>query len=404
MRIGRYEVLSELARGGMGGVLLAHDPEGAVVVLKVQSSREDDVRLIDEGRIGARLSHPALVETKELLTHEGRPVLVLGYVPGVTLHLCRRYGALPLPVVVRVFRQVAEALHAIHTATNDFGAPLDIVHRDVTPANVIVGFDGDARLIDLGIARSSESLAEKTQAGMFRGTVRYIGPEILAGERQSQASDIWALGLGLFECVLGRRASGGTEAEILASIFQGRVLALQRGEVLPPELAPIIAGACAREAKQRLSAGVIAAMLRDVEARCGDTRTAVSHVVAEVARVGAADTTGTQSRLIAEAKATWGGQTDESGPIPRAPGAAPPSFGRSFADVAATLVDDEFASMPSTIPARPQAFSSQGSPASVTEETKRPLLADPWDLPPPITGEEAAPKAPLPVDFFSDEK
>jgi serine/threonine protein kinase len=400
MRIGRYEVLSELARGGMGGVMLAHDPAGAVVVLKMQASTEDDARLIDEGRIGQRLSHPALVETKELIEHQGRPVLVLGYVPGVTLHVCRRLGALPLQVLVRVYRQIAEALTAIHTATDERGHPLAIIHRDVTPANIIVGFDGDARLIDLGIARFSESQADRTAAGMFRGTLRYIAPEILAGEKQSQASDVWALGLGLFESVLGRRATTGTEAEILAAIFQGRTLQMFPGEALPPSLAPIIGGACARDPRQRLTASTVAAMLADVERAAGDTRSATAYLVSEVARQGTASTTGTQSRLIAEAQAAWGEQADESGPIPRSPGRASSEgagFRRDFQEVAATLVDDEFA-MPSTVQLRVAASGPSVAAAS------RPTLADPWDLPPPITGsEEVEPNVPLPIDLSDDQ-
>jgi serine/threonine protein kinase len=399
MRIGRYEVLSELARGGMGGVMLAHDPAGAVVVLKMQASPDDDVRLVDEGRIGRRLSHPSVVETLELIEHQGRPVLVLGYVPGVTLHVCRRLGPLPLPFVVRVFRQVAEALAAIHAVHDDQGRHLHIIHRDVTPANVIVGFDGDARLIDLGIARSSESQADRTAAGLFRGTLRYIAPEILAGEKQSQASDVWALGLCIFEAVLGRRAMGGTEAEVLAAIFQGRTLQLRPSESLPPSLAPVIGAACARDHGQRVSAATVAAMLADVERSLGDTRAATAYMVAEVSRSSAASTTGTQSRLIAEAQAAWGEQVDESGPLPRSPGRADPqatdAFRAPFQEVAPTLVDDEFA-MPATMTLKPPSKEQAAA-------TPRPLLNDPWDLPPPITGsEEVEPSVPLPIDLSDD--
>src|SRR5688500_18220467 len=156
MRLGNYEVVRHLGAGGMSTVWLARGPVPAtltapasahgLVVLKQQIRPEDDAGLREEARVGARLAHPSVVQTLGSFdAHSGRPVLVLEYVAGAALAHLRMRGALPAPAVCRIGADIAEGLAALH----DVG----ILHRDVTPANIIVSHDGSARLIDLGIAR-----------------------------------------------------------------------------------------------------------------------------------------------------------------------------------------------------------------------------------------------------------
>src|SRR5690606_20995480 len=131
------------------------------VVLKTPHLKSDDLndRLRDEARVGIRLAHPALVETLDLFEHEGKPVLVVAFIDGVSIDGLRRKTRLPPASVARIGWQIAQGLHAVHCATDENGRALHMVHRDVTAPNVLIDKRGDARLIDLGIARSVENLA-----------------------------------------------------------------------------------------------------------------------------------------------------------------------------------------------------------------------------------------------------
>lgn len=239
MRIGRYEILSELGRGGMASAFLARAPDGQHVVLKLPLVDDPDTceRLRDEARTGLRLAHPHIVETLDLFEHEGKPVLVLSYVSGASMYELRTRGALPPAVVLRIGRQIGEALDAIHHATDEHGRHLQILHRDVTAGNIMLAEDGDARLIDLGIAKSAESQAARTKSGCMRGTLRYIAPELFMGGDFSHASDLWSLGIVLLEAALGRTSfPGRNDAEVVLKIVEARPLELQPGEYLDPRV------------------------------------------------------------------------------------------------------------------------------------------------------------------------
>lgn len=230
----RYQVIDDIGGGGMGRVRLARGRDGRVVVLKTAIHDDDDERLRDEARVGLRLHHPGLVETIELFETEAhgrrRPVLVTAYVPGTSLLEMRRHGALPAAVVCRLGRELAEALSALHTATGEDGCLLGVVHRDVTAANCLVGHDGHARLIDLGIARSQENRALRTEAGMLCGTLRYLAPELFDGGPYSPQTDLWSLGVALWEALLGRVAVVGNDAVAIERICAGLVMVLEGDE------------------------------------------------------------------------------------------------------------------------------------------------------------------------------
>ncbi len=239
-RVGRYEVVGRLGSGGMSRVSLARSESGHLVVLKQQLHENEDAALIDEARVGIRLSHPAIVETLDLFEHDGRPVLVVDYVSGASLADLRATGPLPVGVCIRVGAEIAEALQCIHEATEEDGRPLNMLHRDVTPANIIVGHDGHARLIDLGIARSAVNQAARTQEGMLKGTLRYLAPELLDTGIYSCATDLWGLGMTLWESALGRLAVEGDDVEVYRQICDGRAMALRKGETVDPRLAHAI--------------------------------------------------------------------------------------------------------------------------------------------------------------------
>ncbi len=262
-RIGRYEVVRELRGGGMGTVTLGKSPDGQLVVLKRPHSVDPEaaVRLRDEARIGARLLHPSVVDTLDLFELDsGVPVLVVAYVDGPSLEVLRPLGPLPIGVIARVGRQIAEGLAALHESTDEHGQPLHILHRDVTPGNIVVGRDGDAKLIDLGIARFSERQAERTQDGFLRGTMRYLAPELLQGDTYSAASDLWALGMVLWEAALGRFAyRGETDREVLAGILRGEPMELDEGEHVDEEVIELIRALLQPSPLTRIRSGAAAA-------------------------------------------------------------------------------------------------------------------------------------------------
>jgi serine/threonine-protein kinase len=243
MKVGPYEIQNELGAGGMGRVRLARAPDGRRVVLKncLRDDPDDDQRLRDEARVGLRLRHPGVVETVELLEvadehGKQRPVLVTAFVDGVSLLELRRTLPLSPALVCRLGRQLAAALDAIHGIVDEEGRPLGVLHRDVTAANCMLGDDGDARLIDFGIARSRESRALRTQTGLVRGTLRYLAPELFAGSGYSVQSDLWSLGVVLFEALVGRPAVTGNDVAAMGRICVGNLMELHPGETPDPRV------------------------------------------------------------------------------------------------------------------------------------------------------------------------
>jgi len=195
---GRYRVERELGRGGMATVYLAHDEElGRRVAVKVLPERlaDDDsfrARFLREARLAGRLSHPNVVRVYDAGEADGRPFIVMEYVPGRSL---ADSGRLPAARVAELGMQACAGLQHAHDA--------GLVHRDVKPANLLVREDGVLKIADFGIARAAES-TRHTQAGTLLGTARYLAPEQIAGEDATSASDVYSLGAVLYELLTGR--------------------------------------------------------------------------------------------------------------------------------------------------------------------------------------------------------
>ncbi len=262
MQIGQYEVIDEIGGGGMGRVRLARDATGRLVVLKnaLRDDADDDERLRDEARVGRLVHHPGLVDTVELFhiadgNNKQRPVLVTVFVPGVSFLELRNVGPLPPIVVCQIGRELGEALDALHSATDDNGVPLGIVHRDVTAGNCLLGHDGHARLIDLGIASSRENRALRTETGLLRGTLRYLAPELFDAGHYTVASDIWALGVVLWEILLGRAAILGTDAAAVSRICAGAIMGLEAYESPNPLAAAAIGRLLEKDPERRPRSG-----------------------------------------------------------------------------------------------------------------------------------------------------
>ncbi len=272
IRIGDYTVLRRLGDGGMARALLAEANDGRQVVLKIplEPSSLMTTRLRDEAQAGFRVHHPHVVSTLDFFIDAGRAVLVLEFIDGCALKDLRQLGGKPNPLpavaVAGLGRALAEGLTAIHAAVDEHGAPLGMLHRDVSPANVLIGRDGVARLIDLGIARSVENEADHTSVGMLKGTLRYVAPELLNGAGYTAATDLWSLGVCLFEAAVGRVMVSGDPVAIFRTLMSGRYRDLRAGEVIDPDLARAIFALVAPENARIRHAHAAAAIFARLEA------------------------------------------------------------------------------------------------------------------------------------------
>jgi hypothetical protein len=248
---GRYALLAELDRGGMatvhlGAELGAATPIVACKTLHPHLSAEEEfrARFLDEARLVSRIDHPNVVRMLEVVDADGELTLVMPYIFGVSLSelaraAIRRGERAPLPVVSRLVSGVLAGLHAAHEARTEDGVPLRIVHRDVSPRNVVVGVDGVARLLDFGIARASVRSVPATTTGNVRGTPTYMAPEQAKGEAVTRQTDVFTAGILLWELSTGRRlnADCAHEAQFLLQLIQGT---LPRARTWAPHLSPAL--------------------------------------------------------------------------------------------------------------------------------------------------------------------
>ncbi len=219
---GKYILQRQLAVGGMAEIYLAraNGPAGfeKECVIKRISSRfasdEQFVRMfLDEARIAARLSHPNIVQIYDL-GQEGQDFFIaMEYVAGVDLEQIidaekARGGRVPIPVALRIIAQAADGLDHAHKALDARGQPLGLVHRDVSPSNVMVSFDGNAKLLDFGIAKATPTNV-RTEVGIIKGKLPYMSPEQVEGQPVDARSDVFALGTVIYELTVGKRPFDG---------------------------------------------------------------------------------------------------------------------------------------------------------------------------------------------------
>jgi len=245
--LAKYRPLLLLGRGGMGSVEAAvldgdDEPRGAprtVVALKriLRAEGSDRGRVemfLREARLTTLLEHPNVVRALSYGEHGGELFLAMEYIAGEPLSrivsLLRERGEqLPATMVAYILAEACEGLHAAHELTDETGAPLNVVHRDVSPHNVMVGFDGTVKLLDFGVAKiEALESAGRTKTGEVKGKTAYMSPEQAMGEAIDRRSDLYSVGAVLYECLTGRRMWGqGTDLDVL------RRLALEE----PPSLA-----------------------------------------------------------------------------------------------------------------------------------------------------------------------
>ncbi len=211
--VGDYRVVAAIGRGGMGEIYLARSGDRLVAlkVLGASESGDDDAlgMLMDEAAIMARIEHPHVLKVLDFGQAFGRYFLATEYLEGrplvrVMIESYDRDGGMDHASVAWVGAQAARGLHAAHTATTASGAPLEVVHRDVSPQNIFVTYAGVAKVIDFGVARATERFS-RTQVGLVKGKAAYMSPEQAEGRTLDARSDVFSLGVCLWEMVAGRR-------------------------------------------------------------------------------------------------------------------------------------------------------------------------------------------------------
>jgi len=234
--VGRYVLHAPIARGGMATIHLARllGAEGfsrTVAAKRLHPQFTEDAEFLkmflDEARIASKVHHPNVVPMLDVVQSGTEVILVQEYVHGVPFDKLLRAvnqqkKVLPVGVVVAIVSGMLAGLHAAHEANDELGQPLGIVHRDVSPQNVIVGVDGIPRLLDFGVAKATLS-SHVTRAGVFKGKLAYTSPELLQGI-VTQATDIYAAAVVLWEALAGRRLYVAlNEAELVAAVMAGAV-------------------------------------------------------------------------------------------------------------------------------------------------------------------------------------
>jgi eukaryotic-like serine/threonine-protein kinase len=245
-QVGRYAIFDEIAAGGMATVHLARlaGPVGfsrVVAVKRLHPHLLDDedfkAMFLDEARLAARIRHPNVVPTLDVLVHDKELILVMEYVHGESLLALARAARqlktpIPLSVAAAIMISVLHGLHAAHEARDETGQPLGIVHRDISPHNILAGADGLVRVLDFGVAKALQGRAAALPdtalpPGTVKGKFSYMAPETLRGEPATRQADIFSAAIVFWELLTGHKLFG-------APTEQERILKVLKGNVPPP--------------------------------------------------------------------------------------------------------------------------------------------------------------------------
>lgn len=249
--INQYQILDRIGEGGMGVVYLADDTRlGRKVALKFVSnasldSSEEIARFHREARAAARLNHPNICTVYEMGETGDKTYIAMEYVDGITLKERIRQGNISEEEIRNWLRQIAEGLHVAHEA--------GIIHRDIKPANIMITDSGLIKIMDFGIAKLVESDTELTRANSTMGTIAYMSPEQARGEEIARQTDIWSIGVILYELTTGKRPFEGAfrEAVMYAMMHADPVPPSTLNPELSSDLNDIIEGCLQREVEKR---------------------------------------------------------------------------------------------------------------------------------------------------------
>ena len=266
---GRYELVSWLGRGGMAETWRAQLMGAAgvtksVLIKKVLPEYADDEAFISmfisEARISATLSHGNVAQVFDFGRVDGEYFLAMEFVDGQPLHRVLKramksgMAALPIPIAVFITMEMCRGLHYAHTRTDGSGAPLGIVHRDISPDNVLIGYEGQVKIVDFGIAKAKLLRGFKTAPGVVKGKYLFFSPEQARGEEVDARTDVWATGVVLYELLCGRLPVDGPPHVVMMKVAHGEIPPLRELRPdLPDELNDIVLKALNPDQTQRFA-------------------------------------------------------------------------------------------------------------------------------------------------------
>ncbi|WP_426750826.1 serine/threonine protein kinase [Myxococcus sp. Y35] len=262
---GKYQLLKKLATGGMAEVWLARQTgiEGFhknLVVKRILPHLAEDREFVEmfrnEALIAARFNHPNIAQVYEFGEANGTYYIAMEFIHGEDLGRVMRKAAstgqwVARPLAIRIVAAACEGLHYAHSRTDDAGRPLRVVHRDISPQNILISFDGSVKLVDFGIAKAADQ-ASLTKSGAIKGKFAYMAPEQAAGKPLDGRADIFAIGLVLYELLTGvRPLKRDSELATLQAAMECAIAAPSQVADVPEEMDPVVMRAIAKNADDR---------------------------------------------------------------------------------------------------------------------------------------------------------
>ncbi len=355
--LGKYTLIRKLATGGMAEVFLARadGPMGFAkkcVVKRILPHFNDDPRFIEmflgEARLAAELNHPNLVQIFDFGEADGQYYLAMEYIDGANLRVLnqatrRVQGPMSLPLAARLIALAAEGLHFAHELRNEQGEFLNLVHRDISPDNILVARNGSVKVVDFGIAKASTQ-PHLTKSGMIKGKIAYMPPEQLAREPLDRRADLFALGIVFYELVTGGMPFDATsEVSIIQAIMSQKPL--EKPTVYRPDCPPdleAIVNKCLEKDRDRRYASCVE-LQADLEAfikRSGETvgTREVAQLVATVLE-NEANTTAPNAVVSGLDATTPSAQSSDRIPSPSAPHPVATQSGTGMSNTALRSVE-----------------------------------------------------------------
>jgi serine/threonine protein kinase len=301
--VGRYKLYGEIGGGGMATVHVARmaGSAGFGRIVAVKRMHRDYARdpafaemFVDEARVAARVHHPNVVQTLDVVSDQGELFLVMELIHGVALTRLLRVGAIPPRVACSIACGMLHGLHAAHEASDENGTHLELVHRDVSPQNVLVGADGIARVLDFGIAKAT-GRQHATKDGVIKGKCAYMAPEQITNVRVNRQCDVFAASIVLWEALTGERLfRAETERDTLARVMVLPIpLPSSKNPAITPELDAIVMRGLERDLDKRYATA--RDMARELERLAMAAQSEVGEWVAAIAE----DDLAARSRVIA---------------------------------------------------------------------------------------------------------
>ncbi|WXB11648.1 protein kinase [Pendulispora albinea] len=354
---------------------------------------------VDEARLAARIHHPNVVQTLDVFAKGRENFLVMEYVHGESMgglvRACRRRGeAIPVSMGLSILFGILNGLHAAHEARDESGQPLDIVHRDISPQNILVGADGVARVLDFGVAKAARRLHETTQRGRLKGKIPYMAPEQIFGSATRQ-SDVYAAGVVLWEMLTGERLfKNSNEMLLFQAVLSANVPPPSaKNPNVPPEVDRIVQRAISRDMKQRYATAHEMAAAID-----GCIDVASSMKVAQWVEATVGPVLLERRALVAEVERFHGAPPEKAEP---APASVDTTVRMTSADIEARMEPEgpERATVPMPTLSRTAAppAAAPAAPATPEERATIPIPPPPATMPMPTLSRGVVPPAVSPV-------